>query len=99
MTAKKVKWSIQAQKQYLEALDYIFNDSVQNAENFEAKLHNKLQKVLIFPESAPPDKFKINNNGSYRAFNLDRYIVSYEIVNGGIKILRVRHSSMRPKYH
>ncbi len=47
----------------------------------------------------PADKYKTGNDGSYRAFELHYYRVSYRIMNYEIKIVRVRHTSMIPKSH
>ncbi|MBK8607580.1 MAG: type II toxin-antitoxin system RelE/ParE family toxin [Chitinophagaceae bacterium] len=43
-----------------------------------------------------PDKFKENNDGSYRAFEKHHYRISYRFDNRVIRILRVRHTSREP---
>jgi len=91
MPTKKVNWSKTSRKQYLAAIEYILNDSVQNAEKAEGKIKDKLKIIAEFAESCPPDKYKVNNDGSYR--------VSYRIKRNEILILRVRHESMKPKYY
>ena len=99
MPAKKVNWSEPAKEQYLAAVEYILNNSVQNAENFVKKLYDKLQKASLFPKASPPDKFKINNDGAFRAFTLFEYRISYEIQERSIKVLRCRHMKMKIKYY
>lgn len=79
MQEKKVRWSKPAKEQFAEAIEYILNDSVQNAEKFEKKLWNAIKKAVVFPESCAPDKHKTDNDGSYRAFVVYRYRVSYRI--------------------
>ena len=44
-----------------------------------------------------PDKYKLNNNGLYRAFELHHLRITYYITPDKIRILRVRHTSREPK--
>ena len=48
------------------------------------------------PEKFPPDKYKMKNDGSFRAFELFSYRVAYQITSKEIRILRVRHIRMEP---
>lgn len=43
------------------------------------------------------DRFKIKNDGSYRAFEKYHYRVSYRVLPNQIRILRIRHTSRNPK--
>ncbi|MBS1566856.1 MAG: type II toxin-antitoxin system RelE/ParE family toxin, partial [Bacteroidetes bacterium] len=43
-----------------------------------------------------PDKYKTNNDGSYRAFEKHRYRIVYRFGNNIIRVLRVRHTSREP---
>ena len=99
MPEKKVNWSEPARKQYLAVIEYILSDSVQNAESFEAKLFSKLRQVSEFPIASPLDKYKVNNDGRFRAFILFDYRVSYEVQLNAIKILRFRHMKRKVKYY
>lgn len=47
----------------------------------------------------PLDKYRMNNDGSFRAYELLRYRVSYQIIEKEIIIVRVRHTSMEPKQY
>lgn len=48
------------------------------------------------PEMFPPDKFKKNNDGSWRAFEKLRYRISYRVTAKEIRIVRMRHTSRSP---
>lgn len=99
MPGNKISWSENSKKQFTDALEYIMEDSVQSAENLQNKLLNKLEAVSKHPEMFPPDKYKTNNDGSFRVFVVFHYRVSYRIIRNEIRILRIRHSSMKPKYY
>ncbi len=98
MPGNNVRWYVSARKQFLSALEYIRTDSVQNAEKFNNRLFLKLEAVSKNPESCAPEKFKVANDGSYRAFILYKYRVTYRVKENEIRIVRFRHSSMKPRY-
>ncbi|MBS1496841.1 MAG: type II toxin-antitoxin system RelE/ParE family toxin [Bacteroidetes bacterium] len=91
-----IKWNLAAVKQFDKAIEYIASISVQNAQKVETGLINAIQKIAQQPEFYPRDKYKLNNDGSFRAFELHRYRISYRYIKKEIRILRVRHTSMNP---
>jgi len=48
------------------------------------------------PEKYGLDKFKKDNDGSWRAFEKHHYRVSYRITQKEIRIVRLRHTSKSP---
>jgi plasmid stabilization system protein ParE len=48
------------------------------------------------PEKHPLDKFKKNNDGTWRAFEKHHYRVSYRILKNQIRVVRMRHTSKSP---
>lgn len=98
MPVRKISWSVSGANQLTAVLDYILDDSSQNAARVVQKLEERLNTIADFPESCPPEKYKIDNDGSYRSFLLFHYRVSYRVTDNEIRILRIRHSSMKPKY-
>lgn len=52
------------------AYNYIREDSFQNAEKFRNKILASIKELIKNPEKYPPDKYRINNDGSYRAYEL-----------------------------
>lgn len=97
MANKIICWSKTATKQFEIAIAYIALDSIANAEKVSKDIFKELDKVVKNPEFFPPDKYKQNNNGSYRAFEKHHYRIAYRITEKDIRILRVRHTSMEPK--
>ncbi|KAA5535163.1 type II toxin-antitoxin system RelE/ParE family toxin [Taibaiella lutea] len=77
--------------------DYISKDSTQNAAKVLEDIYFAMKKAVTNPEIYNSDKFKINNDGSYRSFEKHHYRISYRFKGNIIRVLRVRHTSMEPK--
>ncbi len=71
-------------------------DSFQNAEKVKLAIIHAVKKITTNPAIHSPDKFKIDNDGNCRAFELYHYRVSYFVGKTEIRILRVKHTSMQP---
>jgi plasmid stabilization system protein ParE len=50
-----------------KAYEYIVNDSFQNAEKVKADILASTFKLSTHPEIHPPDKYRKNNDGNFRA--------------------------------
>ncbi|HEY4287250.1 MAG TPA: type II toxin-antitoxin system RelE/ParE family toxin [Puia sp.] len=89
-------WTSQAISELKKAYKYISQDSPQNAKMVVDEIVLLADKLPDQPEMFPPDKFKKNNDGSWRAFEKFRYRVSYRITQQEIRIVRMRHTSRTP---
>jgi len=78
---------------------HISKDSTQNAKKVPEDLTTTVYKAAGNPELHGPDKYKIDNDGSYRAFEKHRYRISYRFSKNIIRVLRVRHTTMDPKHY
>ena len=78
----EVVWRKLALKQLNKAYNYINKESLQSA-----------KKV---PEIYPLDKYRKNNDGTIRAFEVYSYRIAYQITKYEIRILRVRHTKREP---
>lgn len=57
----------------------------------------KIAKELVKnPFIFEQDRFKFDNDGSFRAFEEFKYRVAYKITEDQVRILRVRHTSREP---
>jgi plasmid stabilization system protein ParE len=97
MANKKIGWDKHALKQFNKAILYIAEDSIQNAENVRIDVLLKIGELLSHPEKYPLDKYKLQNDGNYRAFELHRLRIAYFVGEEMIRILRVRHTSREPR--
>ncbi|MCS3797056.1 type II toxin-antitoxin system RelE/ParE family toxin [Niastella sp. OAS944] len=95
-----VQWEIVfdsiAKEHLKEAYDYIKNDSPQNAVKVLARITASISKLAKDPEKYSPDKYRLKNDGSYRAYEIDRYRITYKISPPQIFIIRIRHTSREP---
>lgn len=91
-----VVWTMISQKQMRQAYKHISKDSPKNAAKVIAEIAEAVHKAISNPEVYGPDKYKINNDGSYRALEKHRYRISYRFSKNIIRVLRVRHTSMEP---
>ncbi len=95
--ALQIKWNKQAIEQLDKAVEYIEQDSPANAEKVRQDVLLQIDSLIQRPEKFNPDKYKINNDGSFRAFELHHYRISYRLLTNEIRILRIRHTKMNPK--
>ncbi len=68
-----------------------------NAIKVTEDIYEAVNKAISNPEIYGPDKYKMDNDGSYRAFEKHRYTISYRFIKEVILVLRVRHTSRNPK--
>lgn len=66
-------WSNKAKMQLKAASDYIMQHSVQNAEKVRNEIIDLTINLINHPEKYPLDKYKISNDGTYRAFEIYHY--------------------------
>jgi plasmid stabilization system protein ParE len=79
-----------------KAYEYIAKDSIQNATKVRDEIIDISIKLLQHPEMFPPDKYKTNNDGNWRAFEKHHYRISYRVMPNEIRIVRMRHTSRSP---
>ncbi len=83
---RKISWDKTALHDFKEAINYIHKNSVQNADKVKKDILSKIKKMAFYPETGRPDKEKLNNDNSYRAFYLHHYRISYLVKENEIII-------------
>jgi len=87
----------EAKANFRNAIGYIKKDSPQNAEKVKHEVASAIRSLLQNPQKHPLDKFRNNNDGRYRAFEIHNFRISYCVDEETIKIVRFRHIKMQPK--
>ena len=96
MINRKITWDKQALSYFRDYIKYIRQDSPQNAEKVKNEILEKIGELSYRAEIYNPDKYKLNNDGNYRAFELHRLRISYFINNNEIIITRERNTRQAP---
>jgi len=92
----EIKWSKYALNQLDKALDFITEQGfIAYADELQERIITKVDNLVTNYGLYPTDKYKIDNDGSYHAFEVDEYRISYRVKDPQIKIIRVRHSSRK----
>ncbi|MEQ9297744.1 MAG: type II toxin-antitoxin system RelE/ParE family toxin [Cyclobacteriaceae bacterium] len=94
-----IVWDIEAKTSFKEWINYIKEDSLQNAQKVRSEILDIVDGLKLHPLKYPPDRFKISNDGNYRAFEKHNYRIAYKIDDQQIIILRLRHVRSEPKEH
>lgn len=89
-------WTPTAIAELKKAFEYISQDSLQSAKKVVDEITTLADKLPEQPEMFPPDKYKKGNDGSWRAFEMFHYRISYRITKKEIRIIRMRHTSRSP---
>ena len=92
----EIKWSKASVNQLDQALNFITEIGFTSyAIQLEDTILSKVESLINNHTLYPIDKYKTNNDGSYYAFEIDDYRISYRVKNSVIKIIRIRHTSRK----
>ena len=94
---RQIVWNKRPTKFLNNVLRRINEESVAQAERIERAIIEAVQSLPKNPEMHPPDKFKKNNPGTFRAFEKMSLRFAYKITETEIRILRIRHVRQEPK--
>lgn len=93
----EIKWNKLAVKQFLDIIQFLEEEEqFAYAEKLEAKILSKIKSIPDYPHIYQSDRLKRNNDGSFCAFEIDSYRISFRKVPTEIRILRIRHTARRP---
>ncbi len=92
MVKPKVFIENQARNQLQRIYNFIKRDSVKNAERIRGEIITSIKELVNNPEQYPFDRFRKNNDGSYRAFEMYKYRITYYISEEKIIVIRIRHT-------
>lgn len=93
----RIKWNRKAIRQFDEAITYIEKETTSGAEKLKQDILLTIDSLRTHPEKFHPDKYKLHNDGSFRAFEMHHYRVSYRFKENDVVIIRIRHTKMNPQ--
>ena len=76
---------------------YIAKDSLIEARKVRNDIFKIVSSLINHPERFSLDKYKLNNQGDFRAFEKHKIRVTYFLSESNIRIVRVRHTKMNPQ--
>ncbi|SDC83540.1 type II toxin-antitoxin system RelE/ParE family toxin [Niabella drilacis] len=94
-----IVWNEIAKNELKSAYEYILKDSHQNAIKVRQEIIDAILSLTDQPDKHRADKYKTNNDGTWRAFEIHRYRVSYRVKNNQIRIIRLRHTRRSPQLY
>ncbi|MBV8389694.1 MAG: type II toxin-antitoxin system RelE/ParE family toxin [Mucilaginibacter sp.] len=91
-----IKWNKTAVQQLLDAIRFIEeNEFFSYAEELEKDILSRIRNLSENPTIYPLNKYRRNNDGTYHAFEVDEYRISYRNKPDEIRIIRIRHTSRK----
>jgi addiction module RelE/StbE family toxin len=94
----KIIWSKEAKEQLKEIYQHIKQESEQGAKTVKEAIFKSTELLITNPQMYEVDQYKIANDGSYRAYIVFNYRISYKITEENkVNILRIRHTSREPR--
>lgn len=79
--------------------DYIKKDTPKNSAKVNGDILSNCLALSLHPEKYPLDKYKTDNDGTFRAFEKHHLRIAYCIQPTGITIISVRHARMEPRQY
>jgi plasmid stabilization system protein ParE len=96
MSKLKIKWSLYAKRSLDLIVEYIKEDSPQNAKMVKQELLNLTGTLSDFPEKFPRDPIIPKTKGNFRFVSKWNFKIVYEITEHEIIILDIFHTAQNP---
>jgi plasmid stabilization system protein ParE len=92
----QVVWSDNSLFQHKDSLEYLKEKSPKSAFKVKSALLKTAKDLSKNSETFAFDRFRKDNDGSFRSFEKYSFRVTYQIKDMQVLILRVRHTSREP---
>lgn len=94
--ARKIIIDSEAKIALREAYEFIKKDSFQNAEKVRIGILKSIEELIKYPTKYPPDRFRLDKDISFRAYEIFKYRITYHVSDREIRIIRIRHTKRNP---
>jgi plasmid stabilization system protein ParE len=95
----RIRFSNMANDDIDQVAHYLHDEYPSTYQKIREEIFSAIEKIAQNPTRHPPDRFKKDNQGEYRAFERRQYRISYKIHKDFILILRIRHVRQMPLDH
>lgn len=92
----KVVWDLEAKESLKSIYEYIKEESPQGAKKVKNTILTSTRILAQNPLMYEKDRFRNNDDDSYRAYEVYSYRITYKVTEEMIYILRLRHTSQSP---
>ena len=97
VSIRVVVWDAIALENFKEIYDYLkIDENLSYANKVKNSILKEIKGLSYDPNLYEQDRFKVNNDGSFRAFEKFKYRIVYKITETQVRILRIRHTSRDP---
>ena len=98
---KKIVWSPISLRQLEEVHKDILevSKSLNIPDRVIDDIINSVDVLSSQPEIYTLDENKMNNDGSYRSYEVRTYTIAYRVLTNAIRIIRVRYSGKEPRQY
>jgi plasmid stabilization system protein ParE len=93
---RSIIWDEDARLYFKAAIKYIKKESAKGAKKVRIEILEAISSLPTNPFIFEEDRFRYNNDGTYRAFTVYHYRITYKVNKETIDILRMRHTSQEP---
>jgi addiction module RelE/StbE family toxin len=93
----EIIWSKRAFEQLKQIKEFIKEDSPKGSEKVVKAIVKRVQTLSTHAMLYEADRFKISNDGSYRATTIYKFRVVYRITSEQVIILKILHTARLPK--
>lgn len=95
-----IKWNKTAIKNLLSVIEFIETNGFHKyAEQLETDILRVIRELPQNHSQYAIDRFRTANDGTFRAFIIDNYRVSFRVKPNEIQILRIRHTKRKPVFY
>lgn len=94
-----IRWTDDAADQFAEILEYILLESPAGATIVKNAVFDRVRQLDRHPFMYDLDVLCEDNDGSYRAFTVYHYRITYRISENEVVIIRIRHTSREPEVY